>query len=297
MSINSKVLSGVSDVSSEIALKHNFLASDIDIQIRTAKSYPRDLNRFIEYSKETVTMDEELALSCFYARPVTGIANEVITNQQKINYIKARPSNIIVGNSIRFAELLLQNWGNCKAAQRAAFADKYVTGMASIWDMEQNIHITCEFTKNIFGKNGKYSENLQQVTANAACAIAFRNTVFKIIPIAFVNIIASAAKKYLTDGLAHPEKRVQAQTTLQQEFSRFGIKKEKILQFYDCESLRDINAEQILECRALLNQIKDGVIKPEEAFAVAECSPTPYSSAEDNLKKLFAVDTQQPAQN
>ena len=86
--------------------------AEIDIQIATAKQYPRDVMRCLSNVEAMVKMDDELALSCTYKLP--------------------RGGKSITGPSVRLAEILASNWGNlrCKT-EIVGTDDKTVTARAS----------------------------------------------------------------------------------------------------------------------------------------------------------------------
>ena len=66
----------------------------IDMQISTAKAYPRNITRATENAIATVTMDKETASTCTYAVPRSG--------------------KMISGASVHLAKILAQYWGNLR---------------------------------------------------------------------------------------------------------------------------------------------------------------------------------------
>src|SRR4030095_13145064 len=66
--------------------------AEIDVQIATAKRYPRVLTQVKQDMLEMATIDEETAAACFYSVP--------------------RGSKNIVGPSIRLAEIAFSCYGN-----------------------------------------------------------------------------------------------------------------------------------------------------------------------------------------
>ena len=65
---------------------------EIDVQIATAKAYPRDMARAVRQTISLALTDTETATECLYAIP--------------------RDGKMIMGPSIRLAELIAQQWGN-----------------------------------------------------------------------------------------------------------------------------------------------------------------------------------------
>src|SRR4051812_48501652 len=69
--------------------------AEVDIQISTAKRYPRSIRNFKQQALEMATFDEETAEGCFYSLP--------------------RGGKPIEGPSARLAEIVLSAWGNVRA--------------------------------------------------------------------------------------------------------------------------------------------------------------------------------------
>src|SRR6185436_14130544 len=65
---------------------------EIDMQISTAKKWPRSIKKFKETAAEMATLDEDTAAACIYALP--------------------RDGKTIEGPSARLAEIILSAWGN-----------------------------------------------------------------------------------------------------------------------------------------------------------------------------------------
>ena len=70
--------------------------SEIDIQISTAKQYPRDLSSVLKNIRDYATIDAETAADCFYALK-RGQGND---------------ASVIEGLSVRMAEIFASSWGN-----------------------------------------------------------------------------------------------------------------------------------------------------------------------------------------
>ena len=138
--------------------------SEIDQQIKTAKTYPRVLSQVLSNIDTMATYDKEVAESCFYALP--------------------RGGKTITGLSVRFAEIVASCWGNLRAGARIISNDgKLITAQGLIHDLETNVAITVEVSRKITDKYGKtFSQDMQIVTANACCSIAFRNAIYKAVP-------------------------------------------------------------------------------------------------------------------
>jgi hypothetical protein len=95
--------------------------AEIDQQISTAKAYPRVISRIVGNILSLATLDEETAKECIYALP--------------------RANKAIKGPSIRLAEIIASQWGNCRQAARVVHVDrfeKYVEAEGVFHDLESN---------------------------------------------------------------------------------------------------------------------------------------------------------------
>src|SRR5258708_5503124 len=82
--------------------------AEYDVQIATAKRYPRSIKQFIDNAMEMVTLSEQIADDCIYALP--------------------RDGKTIEGPSARFAEMILHAWGHTRAGARIVNEDsRFVT--------------------------------------------------------------------------------------------------------------------------------------------------------------------------
>ena len=128
--------------------------SEIDTQIATAKQYPRNLARVLNNIETLATMDEDTAASCFY--------------------ILRRQGKVIEGPSVRMAEIIASSWGNLRLQARIVGNDgKVITAQGVCHDLESNYATSVEVKRRITNKYGKtFSDDMQVVTGNAACAIA-----------------------------------------------------------------------------------------------------------------------------
>lgn len=150
--------------------------SEIDQQIATAKNYPRDISRSLERCESLVTRNESIAVSCLYALP--------------------RGGKLLEDASVRFAELLLSQWGNSRAIARILdVGERSVRGQGVFHDLESNIAVCREIERKIIGRDGKrYSEDMITMTGNACSMIAFRNAVLCGIPKALWQDVYSSAR-------------------------------------------------------------------------------------------------------
>lgn len=219
--------------------------TEIDMQIATAKRYPRDTKRVLERIRESATEDITIAQECFYSLP--------------------RGGKSVEGVSVRMAEIMAGAWGNLRVQTRVIGNDgKTITAQGICHDLETNVAVSVEVKRSIVDKYGKtYSEDMQVTTGNAASAIAFRNAVLKIIPKATTNKTIEEVKK-VAMGKMKDLKTSREQCV--EVFKQFKVTEEMLCELLEVEKISDINQEQLLTLRGLYNAIKEGTTTIEEAF-------------------------------
>ncbi len=219
--------------------------AEIDMQIATAKKYPRDLARVKKKMLDFATLDEDTAESCFYSVP--------------------REGKTIQGPSVRLAEIAVACYGNLRAAARIVDNDgKTITSQGVCHDLESNTLISMEVKRRITTKVGKtYSEDMQVTAGNAANAISFRNAVFKVIPGALWKSVYDEARKVAVgDATTLTAKRDKFIKRL----NSMGVQTSMILAKLEKTSIETIGLADLEILIGLGTAIKDGDISIEEAF-------------------------------
>lgn len=152
--------------------------AEIDIQIATAKRYPRDIQRFLDRTESLACRSEKMARACMFSLPASKTADDPDPEP-------------IVGPSIRLAEIALHCFGNARASVRmAAEEEKFIVAQFSGMDLEANVGIQIEVRRRIVDRRGRrYTADVLTKTMNAAMSIAYRNGVWKIIPAALIEPI------------------------------------------------------------------------------------------------------------
>jgi len=226
------------------------LRAELDVQINTAKAYPRNVTQCVEEALMLATMDEETAESCFYC---------LFRNDKNGGKSEIR------GPSVRLAEIVTNAWGNLHAAARIIENDgKFITAEAVAWDLEKNVKISSEVKRRITGRDGRtFNDDLQVVTGNAACAIAFRNAVFKVLPKTITEKIYKAAvQKAIGDETTLNKKREAAINY----FGKMGVTKETILEALNKQTINDIDLKDIETLIGIKTAISEGSVSIENAF-------------------------------
>lgn len=222
--------------------------AETDLQIATAKRYPRSIKRFLDEAQQLVTLNEEVAGECMYALP--------------------RGGKTIEGPSARFAEVILSAWGNSHGAARVIGEDdKFVTAQAVVWDLERNVRIAFEVRRRITGKNGKrYDDDMIGVTGNAAASIAFRNAVLKVVPKAFWNQLYGEAKRVAIGDAKTLDAR---RATTMAAFAKMGVREPQILALLERQGIEDIGLDDLAVLRGCFTAIRDEGASIESVFNVA----------------------------
>lgn len=224
--------------------------AEIDIQISTAKQFPRDLTAVLNKIATYATMDQETAEDCFY-------------NLKRKD--KDGNDTVIEGLSVRMAEIIAGAWGNLRVQSRIIGNDgRQITAQAICHDLETNFAVSKEVKRSIVTKKGyTYSEDMQVVTGNAACSIAFRNAVLTVIPKAVTKRIINDVKKVALGKDIDLEK---SRKNVIQYFANLNVTQEQLFAYIGVNNIQDIDKQKIFELRATANAIKEGTTTIEECF-------------------------------
>ena len=228
-----------------MALSHAERA-EIDMQVATAKKFPRDLARFRSDAETMATLDEETAQECFYVIP--------------------RGGKNIEGPGVRLAEIMVSCWGNMRCeAEVVEEGDEFLTAAGTAWDLEKNVAIRMKVRRRITDRNGrKFSEDMRVVTGNAAAAIAFRNAAFKVIPNAFTRAIYRKARAVAVgDDRTLSDRRTSAVGW----FNKSGVSTERLLAFINREGIEAIDLKNLETLQGVRTAIREGSSSIDEIFA------------------------------
>lgn len=223
--------------------------AEVDIQIATAKSYPRDIARVLNQIKTYATMDMETAEDCFYA----------------LRRGRGNDAQVIEGVSVRLAEIIAGAWGNLRVQTRIIGNDgRTITAQGVCHDLETNLAVSVETKRRITDKNGRtYSEDMQVVTGNAASAIAFRNAVLKVVPKAVTKKVINEIKAVALGQSIDLETRRQR---LVGYFAQIGVTQSELLSYCGVKTVDQIDTQMVFELRGLANAIKEGTTTVKETF-------------------------------
>lgn len=242
--------------------------AEIDTLVATSKQYPRDVAKVRKDAMDLALADDETAEAMFYTLPP----------RKTKDGSKPEPMR---GPSVRLAEVLAYSWGNLRVeSDIESIEEKYITAVASVYDAERNAGFRMRIKKSIWGKYGRYSEDMITQTCRGAMSLAFREAVFKAIPRAYVNQIYEAAMKMaLGDEKGLATKRAAAIVW----FKKAGIDEAKLLQHLDLATIEDIKMPHLVQLRGYINAVKEGE-KTLDAIFMPE-SQTP--SSEELTSKIL----------
>ena len=224
--------------------------AEVDIQIATAKQYPRDLGAVLNKIETYATMDRETAEDCFYVLRRKGANGQ---------------DTVIEGLSVRMAEIIAGAWGNLRVQTRIIGNDgKMITAQAICHDLETNFAVSKEVKRSILTSKGyTYSQDMQVVTGNAAAAIAFRNAVLTVIPKAVTKRIVNEVKKV---ALGQSIDLEMSRQNVVAYYAKLGVTEKQLLEYLGVSKIEEIDKQGIYELRATANAIKEGTTTVKETF-------------------------------
>lgn len=255
--------------------------ANIDIQVSTAKQYPRSISRCANNAVAIATMDKDTAQSCGYALP--------------------RGGKPITGPSVHLAKIIAQQYGNLRAeAKVVEITDKQVVSRGTAWDLENNYAVSFEVRRSIIGRNGnRFSDDMITVTGNAANSIAYRNAIFGIVPKSITDKAYKATQHLITGDLSDEEKLIKRRDGAIKHFTdTYGISEEEVIKLCGKHTVNQIQADEIALLLGFAQSLKDGDTTVDELMAPFRKSKSKTKGAsaksfdEDVIEETEAVDVE-----
>lgn len=225
--------------------------AEFDVQIATAKRYPRKLGIVKQDMLSFATLDQETAESCFYTLP--------------------RGGKNIQGPSVRLAEIAVSCFGNLRVGSRVITTvtdgpNPHVVIQSVCHDLEKNVAVTMEKRRRITKKKSKdfIDEDDINLACNAGAAIAFRDAVFKVVPLALVKPVYEQAKMV---AIGDAKTLVDRRSRMIETFGKMGVTKDMILSKLEKKTLDDVDLADIGTLIGLHTALKDGDTTIEEIFS------------------------------
>lgn len=255
--------------------------ANIDIQVSTAKQYPRSISRCANNAVAIATMDKETAQSCGYALP--------------------RGGKPITGPSVHLAKIIAQQYGNLRAeAKVVEITDRQVVSRGTAWDLETNYAVAFEVRRSIVGRNGnRFTDDMITVTGNAANSIAYRNAIFGVVPKSISDKAYKAAQHLITGDLSDEEKLIKRRDGAIKHFvDTYAITEEEVIKLCGKYTVNQIQADEIALLLGFAQSLKDGDTTVEELMAPFRKGKAKTKGAsaksfdEDAVEDAEAVDTE-----
>jgi hypothetical protein len=244
-----EVAAGLPALLEQGSLAVSLARAEVDQQITTARAFPRSIARAVQNITTLATLDEASAAECIYALP--------------------RGGKPIKGPSVRLAEIIAGQWGNCRVGTRVVHVDrheKFVEAEGVFHDLETNSATTARVRRRLSTKAGKlFDEDMIVVTGNAACAIAKRNAILGAVPKAVWRKAYEAVEQVIMgDVKTLTERRGRALSA----FAAFGVTPERVLQALGAQGEEDVGLEHLGTLTAMRAALKNGEATVEEMFPI-----------------------------
>lgn len=251
--------------------------ASIDMQIVTAKRFPRNLKRCIDDAITIATIDEETAKSCHYSLVKGGKA--------------------ITGPSVYLAKIIAQSLGNMRIENRVVgYDDTHVTCEATCFDLEKNFAVRTTIKKSLLKSassgGGRVTEDMAVIIGNAGNSVALRNAVFAVVPKSITDKVHNAAKEKIAGKLSNENELTTKRTKIVDHFkttySSLGITDEDICRAVGKTAIAHIGRDEYIMLLGFENAIKTGDQLPENIFKNNNIvKPEIVDKSEDRLLTLI----------
>lgn len=245
----------------------------IDIQVSTAKAFPRNLKRCIDNALTTATIDAETAATCSYSVP--------------------RAGKVITGPTVHLAKIIMQTWGNFRGEAKVIDESaRTLTSEAVAWDLENNVAVKVTVKRSIMTKTGRMTEDMIIVTGNAANSIALRNAIFAVIPKAVTDKVYTAAQKKIIGG--DPESGKKWLTLLLKTFKdKYNKEESDVLGLVGKTDSSQITDDDLVVLIGIGQALKDGDTTIEIVFKEKK-EPVKPEEKESERMALLINDAKTP---
>ncbi len=231
------------------------------------------LRTIVNAITDLATLSEAAAEECVYALP--------------------RGGKPIKGPSVRLAEIVAGQYGNCRIGARVVHVDKfekYVEAEGVFHDLESNTATTARVRRRIADKHGRLlTDDMILVTGNAAASIAKRNAILGGVPKAMWSPAYDAAHAVIAGDIKTlAVKRDEAIKA----FALWGVKPEQIFAALEIGGLDDVGLDEIATLRAMFKAVKDGEQKAEDFFPAVADQGKAADAAKGTAAKLGNIAAQ-----
>lgn len=244
--------------------------AQVDIQIATARRYPRILSAVKQRMLQFATLDEETAAGCFYTLPGRKDKDGKVTRLQ--------------GPSVRLAEIALASYQHVKAGSRIISDDgKFITAQSVVHDLENNVSVSIEVKRRVTTRDGnRFSDDMIATTGNAAISIALRNAIFRVVPRALITPVYEQAKKVAVGDV---KSLVSKRAKIIERLGKMGVTVDRILHALGVAKVDDIGLDHMEILIGHGTSLKDGEFSLEELFPIPGAKDESASPAGPVFKK------------
>lgn len=259
--------------------------AEIDTQVATAKKYPRSIKVAMDNIISLATLDEQTALECIYALK--------------------RGGKPLRGPSIRLAEIIASQWGNCRDAATVITIDrvnKMIVAEGAFHDLETNRATKATVQRRISGKDGRlFSDDMIVVTGNAACSIARRNAILAGVPKGIWRRAQEECERVIRKDV---KTLVESREAALKALAHFNLSPDQIFKLMEVEGIDDLNLDDVATLRVIYASLKNGEqtveellrqIEPEKPARVTAATATMAAPAQFASDGLPSVDAAPPA--
>ena len=227
----------------------DMIRGEVDIQIATAHKYPREISISEGRILQLATRTEDIAAACFYALP--------------------RGGKPIEGPSVRLAEIVASCYGNLRTGSRVIHVGKKeVTLQAVCHDLETNNAVSVEVRRKIQYKNGeRFNDDMINITTRAGLAIAFRNAVFKTVPMSLFDNLEYKIRQAANGDEKTFSVRVAAAFDV---FEKAGFGRKHVLTLLERNDVSDVGYQDLRILRGVMTAVKDGDTSYDEVFKAVD---------------------------
>lgn len=240
----------------------------IDVQITTAKAYPRSMDQVAKALQRWCTGDDQTAESCIYS----------------LN----RGGKTIRGPSIRFAEILAASWGHLRVDARIVDEGRdFIVVRGECHDLQSNNVWAQDVTRRITNSGGKrYDADLIGVTMMAAASIAQRDSVLKCIPpFIWRPAFEACLSRIVGDVKTLSDRRIKAVG----QFSMLGVTADQVFKKLGVSGINEITADHLVDLIGTFNAIRENETSVEAQFGDTRITTralggSPLAAEEDDGK-------------
>lgn len=250
--------------------------AELNQDVITARAFPRSVATVMRNITELVMLDEQTAKECVYAVP--------------------RDGKTIRGPSIRLAEIIASQWGNCHCASRVVHVDKiekYVESEGIFHDLETGLKRTARTRKNISKRDGGlYSQDMIMTAGNAAASIGMREAILKGVPKAVWRQAFEHAENVIRGDITTlVERREEAMKAL----AGIGVTPDRVFAAVGVAGLEEIGLEELADLYAMYQGVKNKETDVDEVFPAVKKGGDQPSGLKGKLDQLAGEPDKKPA--